>query len=263
MKHIVFTEKELEGVFSGKKAKKEKAKYFNILKTFGVFILITIIIFVGFNYQQLYKNLDYWYQTNYKNNGKEQAISDEQSILNKIANMDKKSANALPELPKIDDNHLIIPSIDVNAPVTWNVPNNPTDTLANLKNGLVHIAGTALPGQKGNVFISGHSSNYPWVKSDYNNIFALLNKVVVGDVVHLKYSGKDYLYKVSEINVVKPNDSSVMQSTGSSMLSLMTCTPVGTNLKRLVVVANQIYPSPNINTKTNTDNNQKTLPKVR
>ena len=52
MKHIIFTEKELEGVFSGKRAKKERSKYWNLLKTFGLFIGITAVIFVGFNYRK-------------------------------------------------------------------------------------------------------------------------------------------------------------------------------------------------------------------
>jgi len=262
MKHIIFTEKELESVFSGKKAKKERAKIFNILKTFGIFISITVVIFIAFNYQELYKNLNYWYKTNYQKNSQQAETDSAQQILDKLAQDGKKSTNSLPELPQIADNHLIIPSINIDAPVTWNVANTTEATLSNLKNGLIQINGTALPGQKGNVFISGHSSNYPWVKSDYNNIFALLNKVVIGDYVQLKYNNKDFLYKISEIKVVKPEDSSVMQSGNSSILTLMTCTPVGTNLKRLIVIANQVYPNPFYNTASSAQNNQKMPNKI-
>ncbi len=259
--HIIFTEKELESVFSGRKAKKERSKYWNVLKTFGLFIGITLIIFVGFNYQQLYKNLNYWYKTNYKKTDLTAVQTDPAlDILNKLAQDNSNTTQALPPLPQINDSSMVVPSIDVSTPIIWNVPNTSEATLSNLKNGVIHIQGTALPGEKGNVFISGHSSNYPWVKSDFNNVFALLNKVVVGDVIHLKYQQKDYIYKVSEIKIVKPNDSSVMQSTSSSILSLMTCTPVGTNLKRLVVIANQVYPNSSSNTKTGTKNNP-TMPK--
>lgn len=264
MKHIIFTEKELEGVFSGKRAKKERGKIFAVFKTFGVFILITVCIFVAFNYGELYKNLTFWYKTNYQGENREAAVNDDKSTTEKIINGleqdNKNSTKTPPQLPSLADNNLTIPSIDVLAPITWNVPNTTSDTLANLKNGLIHISGTALPGQTGNIFISGHSSNYPWVKSKYNSIFALLDKVVVGDIVHLKYANNDYLYKVSEIKVVQPEDSSVMQSNSSSILTLMTCTPVGTNLRRLIVVANQVYPNPSGNTKASAKNNL-TMPK--
>jgi LPXTG-site transpeptidase (sortase) family protein len=264
MKHIIFTEKELEGVFSGKRAKKERSKYWNLLKTFGLFIGITAVIFVGFNYQELYKNLDYWYKTNYKNTDQAATMQTDptQDILNKLGQQGNLK-EALPALPEISDSSMTIPSINVTTPIIWNIPNTPEATLSNLKNGVIHISGTALPGQKGNVFISGHSSNYPWIRSDYNNIFALLNKMVIGDMVHLKYQQKDYLYKISEIKIVKPDDASVMQSTNSSILSLMTCTPVGTNLKRLVVIGSQVYPDAAQNTKTGTKNNLTMPKKVR
>jgi Sortase domain len=40
-----------------------------------------------------------------------------------------------------------------------------------LKDGIVHLGYTVQPGEVGNSYIVGHSSNYSFVKSDYNTIF--------------------------------------------------------------------------------------------
>ncbi|MCL5410829.1 MAG: sortase [Patescibacteria group bacterium] len=247
MKHLILTEKELENIFSGKKAKKERKRIIGFLKPVVIFVITTSLVFVAFNFQELKQNFFYWYDSNYKFSNKDVAPDYSQQIIKQITESQNNAASSLPPLPELADNHLKLPSINVDAPITWKVPNEPNSVAENLKNGLVQIDGTSLPGEKGNIFITGHSSNYPWVKSEYNNVFALLNKVVVGDVVHLKYSNQDFLYRVSNITVVKPDDLSPMKQTNSSILTLMTCTPVGTSLKRLIVTAKQYYPDPNQN----------------
>lgn len=77
-------------------------------------------------------------------------------------------------IPKIGKN---IPLIDVDhdAGVSYTEMHN--IFMEELKNGIVRYPGTALPGQVGNSFIFGHSSNYPWIKSEYNDVFALLDNL--------------------------------------------------------------------------------------
>jgi len=48
-----------------------------------------------------------------------------------------------------------------------------------LEKGIIKYPGSADPGTEGNSFIFGHSSNYPWAKGDYNNVFALLNELTL------------------------------------------------------------------------------------
>lgn len=99
--------------------------------------------------------------------------------------------------------------------------------------------GTARPGEVGNAFIFGHSSNYPWVKSDYNDIFALLDNLELGDEIIIFYNQKKYVYKVVDHATVKPGDVQALESRDQTKkeLSLMTCWPVGTTLERLIVFA--------------------------
>lgn len=46
-----------------------------------------------------------------------------------------------------------------------------------------------------------------------------------------------YKYKVAETKVVYPNQVEVTQKTPTEQVSLMTCVPVGTSLKRLIIIA--------------------------
>lgn len=119
-----------------------------------------------------------------------------------------------------------------------------------LLRGIVHYPGTAKPGEIGNVFYTGHSSNYVWVDSDYNNVLALLQELVVGDKVTTYWEGKKFIYQVYDIKVVSPKDTWVLQQSGNeypSIMTLMTCTPVGTSLNRLIIRSKQIYPEPALN----------------
>lgn len=53
------------------------------------------------------------------------------------------------------------------------IDQDPTDAPVQLKlkDGIVHMGSTVQPGEIGNSYIVGHSSNYSFVKSDYNTIF--------------------------------------------------------------------------------------------
>src|SRR6185295_4994485 len=67
---------------------------------------------------------------------------------------------------------LEIPSLKINVPIIWSKDTNSFDK--DLQSGVVHYPGTALPGQIGTTYISGHSSNYVWAKGSYNHVFTHL-----------------------------------------------------------------------------------------
>lgn len=108
-----------------------------------------------------------------------------------------------------------------------------------LRKGVVRYPGTAEPGELWNVFIFWHSSNFPWVKSEYNEVFALLDKLEKGDEIIIYYYQKKFVYKVTEHREVKPGDVKTLETRDKTKkeLSLMTCWPVGTTLDRLIVFA--------------------------
>ena len=102
---------------------------------------------------------------------------------------------------------------------------------------MVRYPGTAQPGEKGNVFIFGHSSNYPWVKSEYNDVFALLDTLENGDEVIIFYNQRKFTYKITDRAVVKPGDMKALESRDQNKkeLALMTCWPIGTTLERIIL----------------------------
>lgn len=148
------------------------------------------------------------------------------------------------------DNRIIIPKIARNIPlVEMDAKNLQGENWVDLekqiqeglRNGVVHYPGTAVPGQFGNVFITGHSSYYPWDPGQYKDVFALLPKMAVGDIYYIFYNQKKYTYRIREKKEVAPSNVQVLNQPPQEQIStLMTCVPVGTALRRLIIVAEQI-----------------------
>lgn len=170
----------------------------------------------------------------------------------KLLKVERTSAAQKSQIPTLNlsvtppDNRLIIPKIDKNIPLIESDPQkligadwqSIQETFQeDLKNGVIHYPGTAKPGQTGNAFITGHSSYYPWNPGRYKTVFARLSKLEVGDDIVVYYDQQKYRYKVREKKEVKSDDVSVLAQSSEKLLTLMTCSPVGTNIKRLVVVA--------------------------
>jgi len=137
------------------------------------------------------------------------------------------------------DNHLYIPKIEVVSPIIWQVPED--QMVGKLREGVVHYKNTALPGTEGgNVFITGHSSYYSFDPGKFKTIFALLDRLEKGDSIYITYQNKKYEYRVFDKINVSPKDTSVLYPSGKTMVSLMTCVPVGTTWRRIIVKAEQV-----------------------
>lgn len=108
-----------------------------------------------------------------------------------------------------------------------------------LMKSLIQYPGTALPGQYGNVVIFGHSVLPQFFNpQNYKTIFSTLPKLKEGDEIFINYDGIIYRYQVRKIVETSPEDVSVLEQIyDSQWLSLITCVPPGTYLKRLVVRA--------------------------
>lgn len=139
---------------------------------------------------------------------------------------------------------IIIPKINVNAPMVYINSTNETDFETALQSGVVHYATTSLPGQPGNAVFFGHSSNDWWVPGNYKFVFVLLDKLSPGDQFTIDYNSKAYTYEVTGSQVVPPTDMAVLDQTSTPTVTLVTCTPPGTSWNRLVVTAKQITPAP-------------------
>lgn len=119
---------------------------------------------------------------------------------------------------------LRIPRIHLDVPVLGSIDN------ISLNRGVARIAGTAAPGQKGNIGIAGHRDSF----------FQNLKEVNRGDEIELETTAATEIYVVDNILVTGEDDLSVLRSRGSQSLTLVTCYPfhyVGPAPRRFVVQA--------------------------
>jgi len=252
MKHQL-TEDDLEQIFISSRVKKRNPVVI-FLQFLFLFLLFFMIIFAILNFGAIRQKISYWYQDEF--------LPEKPGELSKaVLSNDSKASEQNAAIPNISDNSLYIESINVKAPIIFRVPRNADDINKNLKHGLIHLEGTSLPGEQGNVFITGHSSNYSWVRSDYNSVFALLDKMVIGELILLKFQNSNYVYQVREKFTTSADNSSVLESfSNKPTLTLMTCIPIGTNLKRLIVRAEQILPDPSTARASSASEENKNLP---
>lgn len=124
-----------------------------------------------------------------------------------------------------------IPKIDVDLPIYHGTSDEVLEV------GIGHIQGTSLPigGENTHCVLSGHRG-LPGSK-----LFTRLDEMEEGDLFFLQVLGETLAYKVYNIQVVEPDDVSVMEiQAGRDDCSLITCTPYGLNTHRLVVTGERV-----------------------
>ncbi|MBU2219881.1 sortase [Patescibacteria group bacterium] len=129
---------------------------------------------------------------------------------------------------------IIISRLDIHTPLVMASGTTQGQLNEALNQGAILYPGSALPGQAGEVVISGHSSVFPWVKTQYGQVFTLLDKLQVGDTVSLVYNHRQYDYQITGQEVLNPNQVKIFE-TDQPLLKMITCWPIGTSAKRLVV----------------------------
>ncbi|MDN5275907.1 MAG: putative sortase [Candidatus Saccharibacteria bacterium] len=146
------------------------------------------------------------------------------------------------------ESRLIIPKINVDVPVVYDVGNDHDSQMAAMEKGVAHFAipgADSHPGEFGNTVIAGHSSNDLFDPGDYKFIFAQLERLQTGDSIYANYGGIRYTYIVTQTETVRPSQVDKLVYTASKPnLILITCTPVGTALNRFLVTAEQVSPDP-------------------
>lgn len=107
-----------------------------------------------------------------------------------------------------------------------------TDDLT-LNHAVGRIAGTARPGERGNIGIAGHRDSF----------FRGLKDIGVGDTVELKTPKGIDLYAVEQVNIVSPTDVTALRPRSVPSLTLVTCYPfyfIGSAPKRYIVTTSLI-----------------------
>ena len=102
-----------------------------------------------------------------------------------------------------------------------------------LRRAVGHITGTPLPGQAGNIALTGHRDTF----------FRPLRKIRRDDTIVVTTLQGEYRYRVVSTKVVGPNDVAVLSPSGNEILTLVTCYPfyfVGAAPDRFIVRAERI-----------------------
>lgn len=109
-----------------------------------------------------------------------------------------------------------------------------------LTKGAVYYPGSGSPSD-GNVFIFGHSTNWPVVRNQAYKTFNNLEDTKIGDLIELiSADGKTYKYEVINVKTVDDNEAFVNFDTSNPMLTISTCNTFGQKQERNVVEAKLI-----------------------
>ena len=140
-----------------------------------------------------------------------------------------------------EPNRIWIPSLDIAAPIVESKASNEQAFQEALGEGVVHYPGTAQPGQQGNVYLFGHSSDFPNKPGNYKTVFALLPRIKIGaEILVSDDKGQVFKYVAFETKVIKPTEVGYVKpelKPGEKMLTVQTSYPVGTALRRFIVLA--------------------------
>ena len=142
------------------------------------------------------------------------------------------------------DPRLIIPKLNIDVPIRFGVPLS--GVMSAMNNGVAHyrIAGaSAYPGEVGNFVITGHSAGDVYSSNPYKYIFSGLERLENDDLIYVNYESTRYTYRVVKKDVIEPsNVAALTVNTDKPIITLVTCTPLGTSRYRLLVTGEQISP---------------------
>lgn len=123
---------------------------------------------------------------------------------------------------------LRIPAIGIDETIRSGV------ALSVIDQGVAHWAGTAKPGEYGNVVLAGH-------RTTKTQPFLDLDKLVPGDLVFLTDGdGFEVIYRVSSTIIVDPSDLWITYDSTSPTVTMFACHPKGSERYRIVVRADLV-----------------------
>lgn len=203
---------------------KKKFTNFNTVITITLFVAVVI---VGYFVFQSWQN--------------RQQVMEVANI--NLGQLPKSSDREVPKRPPLETaqpDYLWIPERDIESPVVYVTEANEDVFQKGLENGIVHYPGTALPGELGNPYIFGHSSDYLWKAGDYKKVLKNLIDIPVETEVRItNHDGELFIFRVIETKIVGPKEVSVLDQHNyeRTLLTLQTSYPLGTALKRYIAVS--------------------------
>ncbi len=146
-------------------------------------------------------------------------------------------------------NRILIPSIWIDTPIVQRQTKN-YDAFVNgdfsdeLENGVVKYPTSPAPGEIGNIFLFGHTSQEYRKHNKYGTVFRNIPNLKQGDEIQVVREGELYTYKVVTTEIVHPKKVGETYlkyaHLNKEYLTLMWCYPIGRAEKRMLVFAERI-----------------------
>ncbi len=146
-------------------------------------------------------------------------------------------------------NRILVPSIWLDVPIITSENKNAMDFAKadfdkELNEWVVKYPTTPAPGQEGNTLLFGHTSYEVWKSNPYGTIFKDIPKLKDSTLIQILWEWHLYEYKVIDLFIISPKQVNAQymtyQNAGGSYITLMWCYPLGTDKKRIMVVAKLI-----------------------
>lgn len=152
------------------------------------------------------------------------------------------------------EKHLIgavnIPKININIPLF----DTTNDEILEVGAGVLQGTSAPIGGENTHSVISAHSG------LANRKLFTDLEEVTVGDVFILTVFEENLAYQVDNIDVVKPEDTSILDiEAGRDIVTLVTCTPYMINSHRLLVTGHRVPYTGAITRQINKSNRERWL----
>jgi len=180
-------------------------------------LLILVGLFVVINWQFFVKQIDFWWQ---------------RDIL-------RQEITQVP-IATGTPNVVQIAGLGINAPLVYVEDTDVRTFQDGLASGVVHYPGTAEPGEFGNAFYFGHSSDYISKPGQYKTVLALLPQINLNDEILITdQQGRLFTYRVISKQVAPATAVEWLDQGDKKkkLLTLQTSYPIGTALARYIVQA--------------------------
>lgn len=129
-------------------------------------------------------------------------------------------------LPLPSGRILVIPKIGVNITIVEGLDEGA------LERGAWRLPETSTPEERSNTVLTAHRFKY---RPPSSKTFYLLDKLEIGDTFSVYWDGKEYKYRVSDIDIVPPTAIEVLNPSDTPIVTLITCHPLFSQKERLVV----------------------------
>jgi len=180
-------------------------------------LLIVIGLFVLINWQFFAKQIDFWWH---------------RDVLRQEVVVEPIVTGMLDTIQ--------IAGLGISAPLVYVDDTDVRTFQTGLANGVVHYPSTANPGELGNAYYFGHSSDYISKPGYYKTVFALLPQINLDDEILItNQQGRLFSYRVISQQIVSATATEWLDQGDNHrrLLTLQTSYPVGTALARYIVQA--------------------------